>query len=126
MMDSPHLNKKKPLAILHLMRCSMGILGEITRNELAFIDAGQNISDFNKNNNTISVGYRWIRVVCPTAVRQNASCGTTGIDQHLCRTGKKKGAQRAPLTPTESLWVTTRSHHHKTRVEYGYLSPAAP
>ena len=38
---------------------------------------------------------------------------------------KKKGAQRAPLTPTESLPVTARSHHHKTRPEYGYFSPAA-
>jgi hypothetical protein len=38
---------------------------------------------------------------------------------------KKKGAQRAPPTPTESLQATTRSRHHKTHVEYGYLSPVA-
>jgi hypothetical protein len=38
---------------------------------------------------------------------------------------KKKGAQRAPPTPTESLRATTRSRHHKTHAQYGYLSPGA-
>jgi len=91
------------------------IFGEITPEILAAFDKDQNISDFNKNNNIISMVYggmgppSWPVAAKPGSVK-----------------GKKKGAQRAPLTPTESLWATARSHHHKTRVQYGYFSPVAP
>jgi hypothetical protein len=185
MMDSPHLNKKKPLAILHLMRCSIGIFRELTLEDLAMFDVGQNISNLKENSNAISRVYREMGRLCrvfaagigsgkthptgdtvsgwlgaltdcasPPGAGEfrfmprrdgipwwNAGRRSAGYRLRLApkaypargyrllafaRRHKKKGAQRAPLTPTESLWATARSHHHKTRCQYGYLSRAAP
>jgi hypothetical protein len=89
------------------------IFGEITPETLAGFDADQNISDLKENNNSISKVYKlmgWFY-------------GHPGARSQTAK-DKKKGAQRAPLTPTESLEATACSHHHKTRLQYGYLSPA--
>jgi hypothetical protein len=89
--------------------------GEITPEILVVFDQDQNISDFKENNNDISMVYG---AMGPASWPVAAKPGR--------EKGKKKGAQRAPLTPTESLWATARSHHHKTHAKYGYLSRAAP
>jgi hypothetical protein len=173
------------LAILHLMRCSIGIFRELTLEDLAMFDVGQNISNLKENSNAISRVYREMGRLCrvfaagigsgkthptgdtvsgwlgaltdrapPPGAGEfrfmsrrdgipwwNAGRRSAGYRLRLApkaypargyrllafaRRHKKKGAQRAPLTPTESLWATARSHHHKTRCQYGYLSRAAP
>jgi hypothetical protein len=58
-------------------------------------DADQNISDFKENNNDIKMVYGLMEYLSFLIDR----------DSRHAR-GKKKGAQRAPLTPTESLEAT--------------------
>jgi hypothetical protein len=89
------------------------IFREITPLTSAAFDADQNISDFNQINNNINRVYGLMD--CFSLV--SATGQTVSPD-------KKKGAQCAPLTPTESLAATARSHHHKTRPQYRYLPPA--
>jgi len=91
------------------------IFWEITPEILAEFDADQNISDLNEINNNINMVYG--SMGCPSLSMEPSS---------VLAKGEKKGAQCAPLTPTESLRATARSHHHKTRWQYGYLSPAVP
>jgi hypothetical protein len=92
------------------------ILGKITPEPLAEFDADQNISDFKENNNVIRMVYDQMgRFSCSLATRSKSAKDK--------RKTKKKGAQRAPLTPTESLPATARSRHHKTRPQYRYLLP---
>jgi hypothetical protein len=119
------LNQKKPLSLLQLMRCNMKILRELTPEILPMFDADQNILNFNSNGNAASVVYTRQGSPCRAStakINPGRSDRSTVPASHR---GQKKGAQRAPLTPTESLRATARSHHHKTRTEYGYLSPAA-
>jgi hypothetical protein len=78
--------------------------GSITLETLVMIDAGQNISDFNENNNTISVGYGWICLSCQGIAEQDARHQIAGIVPHPCRMGEKKGcAARTPNPNREPL-----------------------
>jgi hypothetical protein len=95
------------------------ILREITPETLAKFDAGQNISDFKENNNVI-------RMVYALMGSRSHTLAARSKRRKAKRKTKKKGAQRAPLTPTESLPATARSHHHKTRVQYGHFFPGVP
>jgi hypothetical protein len=134
MMDLPHINKKKPFTTLHLTRCSIRIQKITLENWMVF-DADQNISDLNKNNNIVRMVYRQMDISSSAgAARWISGSRLLGYRpwhrlarrKFRCRQAvvsgiEKKGALRAPPTPTESLLAIARSHSHKTRLKYGYL-----
>jgi hypothetical protein len=57
MMDTPHIDKKKPLHDTVNDAVQYEIFGEITPYASATFDADQNISDFKENNNSINMVY---------------------------------------------------------------------